>query len=131
MKQLKNDLKNVTKTLKSLTQKVEKIQKQIDKLDKPKTTRAKQTKKAPAKRIGAKKTTAKKTSAKKPVSRKGTTKTAYATVIGIINRSKKGVGAAKLVERTGFNQKKIANLLYKGKKQGKIKNVGRGIYVKA
>ena len=35
------------------------------------------------------------------------------------------------MEKTGYNQKKIANLVFKLRKQGKIKSVGKGVYVKA
>jgi len=35
------------------------------------------------------------------------------------------------VEKTGFNEKKIRNIVYKLKKQGKIMAKEKGIYVKA
>ena len=35
------------------------------------------------------------------------------------------------VTKTSFDEKKIANLVYKAKKQGKIKSAGKGIYIKA
>jgi hypothetical protein len=38
---------------------------------------------------------------------------------------------AALMEKTGYNQKKIANLVFKLRKQGKIKSVAKGVYVKA
>jgi len=53
------------------------------------------------------------------------------TVLRIINRYKKGVGTATLMEKTGYNQKKIANIVFKLKTQGKITSVGMGVYVKA
>lgn len=40
-------------------------------------------------------------------------------------RSKKGVDAATLMKKTEFDQKKINNIIYKLKKQGKIKSVGK------
>jgi len=57
--------------------------------------------------------------------------TAADTVLGIIKRSKKGVDTAALMEKTGYNQKKIANIVFKLKKQGKIKSDSKGVYVKA
>jgi len=107
VKKLQKDLQAVTKALKGLAVKVEN-------LDKPKA-KAKPVKKVAAKKIAT----------KKPEQ-----KTAYDTVIRIINRYKKGVDTATLMKKTGFNQKKIANLVYKGNKQGKIKSVGKGVYVK-
>jgi len=53
------------------------------------------------------------------------------TVLAIVSRSKKGVNTAILMEKTGYDQKKISNLLYKLKKQGKIKSVNKGVYLKA
>jgi len=71
-----------------------------------------------------KKAPVKKVAAKKPV-------TAVDTVLGIINRTKKGVDTAALMKKTGVDQKKIHNIVYKLKKQGKIKSVGKGVYLKA
>ncbi len=113
MKNLKKDLQAVTKALKGLSVKVEKIQKQVDKMDKPKA-KAKPVKRAPAKKAAA----------KKPA-------TAVDTVIKIINRTKKGVDTAALMKKSGFNQRKVHNVVYKLKKQGKIKSVGKGVYLKA
>jgi hypothetical protein len=57
--------------------------------------------------------------------------TAAETVLGIINRSRKGVDTKTLMKKTGFNAKKINNNIYKLTKEGKIKSVGRGVYLKA
>jgi hypothetical protein len=57
--------------------------------------------------------------------------TAADTVLAIINRSKKGVSTATLAEKTGFDNKKITNIVFMLRKQGKVKSVGRGVYVKA
>ncbi len=51
--------------------------------------------------------------------------------LGIIAKSKEGIDAAGLEKATGFNRKKIQNIVFKLKKQGKIKTEKRGIYVKA
>ena len=114
MKQLKNDLKAVSKSLKQLTRKAEQIAKQLDKLEKaqaPKKTRAKVT--------------------KNKVAKKSAKATAIATVFAVIKKSKKGVGTATLIKNTGFDDKKIWNNINMLKKQGKIRSGGRGIYVKA
>ncbi len=55
--------------------------------------------------------------------------TATDAVLQIIRQSKKGVDIAKLKEKTGFNDKKIRNIVHRASKQGKIKRFGRGIYV--
>ncbi|MFC1815732.1 hypothetical protein ACFL0M_07255 [Thermodesulfobacteriota bacterium] len=67
----------------------------------------------------------------KPKVAKKTTKTVIDTVLAIIIRSKKGVNIAALMEKTGFNEKQIHNNVYKLKKQGKVKSVGKGVYLKA
>jgi len=55
--------------------------------------------------------------------------TATDQVLDIINRSKKGVNTATLMEKTGFDQKKVRNILRRTYKQGKIKRADRGIYI--
>ena len=50
-------------------------------------------------------------------------------LLAIINRSKKGVDTATLMKKTGFNQKKVRNMLNRTYKQGKITRVAKGIYV--
>jgi len=112
---LKKDMQDVAKALKALTQKVEKVKKQIDKVAKPKAAPVKKaTRKAPPKKAAAKKQA-----------------TAADAALAIIGRSKKGVTNADLMKKTGFDQKKVANLFFKLKKQGKIKSKGKGLYVKA
>ena len=82
------------------------------------------------KRKPARKTVAKKVAVKKPAEKKPT-KTAIDTVLGIINGYKRGVNTATLMKRTGFNEKKIRNNVNTLKKRGKVKSVGRGVYLKA
>ena len=115
-KKLKKDLQAVNKELKALSKNTETLLKAVDKLEKPK-----------AKSIKAK--AVKKTPVKKPVPKKAAT--AADTVLAIINRYKKGVGTKSLIEKTGYNQKKISNLVFMLKKQGKIKSVAKGVYLKA
>ena len=124
MKNLKKNLQTVNKDLKALAKKVDGIIIAIDKLEKPKAT-----KKPKVKPVKAK--TVKKTPVIKAAVKKAAPATAVDTVLAIIKRSKKGVGTAALMEKTGYNRKKIANLVFSLGKQGKIKSVGKGAYVKA
>ena len=57
--------------------------------------------------------------------------TAGDTVLNIIEKSRKGVDAASLQKETGFTTKKIHNIVYKLKKQGKIISESKGFYKKA
>jgi predicted Rossmann fold nucleotide-binding protein DprA/Smf involved in DNA uptake len=129
MKNLKKNLQTVNRELKALAQKVDKIVVAVGKLEKPKA--AKKPKAKVVKRKPVKKTVAKKVAVKKPAAKKPAKLTAVDTVVGFINRTKKGIDTAALMEKTGFNEKKIHNIVYKLKKQGKVKSVGRGVYLKA
>ena len=128
MKNLKMNLQSVNKELKALAKKVDKMVAAVGKLEKPKATKKPRVK--AAKRKSVKKTVAKKVAAKKPAAKK-TTKTAVDTILGIIKGYKRGVNTAALMKKTGFNKKKIYNNIGKLKKQGKIKSVGKGVYLKA
>ena len=128
MKNIKKNLQAVNRELKALAKKVDQIVVAAGKLEKPKVEnkpKAKAVKKKPVRKPVAKKIAAKKTAAKK------TTKTFVDTVLGCIKRSKKGVNTATLMKKTGFSEKKIHNIVYKLKHQGKVKSAGRGVYVKA
>ncbi len=128
MKNLKKNLNAVNKNLKALAQKVDKIVIAVGKLEKPKV--AKQPKAKVVKRKPARKTVTKKVAVKKFAARK-TTKTAIDTVLGIIKKYKKGTDTVALMKKTGFNAKKIQNIIFKLKKQGKIKSEVKGIYLLA
>ena len=125
MKALKRDLQSVVKSLKALTQKTEKIAKKLNKLEKAmaaKKPRAKARVKAkPAKERVTRKVTVK----------KRTKVTAIDAVLGVMKRSRKGVTAAQIKENTGFSEKKIWEIVNRAKSQGRVKSVGRGVYVKA
>ena len=107
---LKKDLQSLQKEIKALEKKMDKLITAAEKVD-----RSKGAKKAPVKKPPAKKKPAK--------------MTATDQVLTIIKRSKKGVDTATLMKKTGFNQKKITNILHRTYKQGKIKRVEKGIYV--
>jgi len=106
----KRDLQALNKSVKALEKKMEKLIKDLDEGEKAKTTKKALPKKAPAKKRTAK-------------------LTATDKVLRIINRSKKGVDAPNLVKKTGFNDKKIQNILFRNNKLGRIKRVDRGKYV--
>lgn len=119
MKNLKKNLQAVNKELKALSKKTENLVKMLEKTTKPKAAKATKAKTASAK------------PEKSTVSKKADTKTAFDTVVGIINRHRKGVTVNQIKEKTGYDAKKIANIVYKGKINGKIKSVNKGVYLKA
>ncbi len=108
----KKDLQALKKDIKALERKMEKLIAATGKAGKVKATK-------------------KPTATKAPLKNKTAQPTATDQVLKIINRSKKGVNAATLMTKTGFNQKKISNIIQRIYKQGKIKRVGKGIYLRA
>jgi hypothetical protein len=119
----KKDLNALQKEIKALEKKMEKLIAAAGETDKSKAV-----KKSTAKPVKAK--TTKKAPAKKAPAKKGSAQpTATDQVLKIINRSKKGVDTGTLVKKTGFNQKKVTNILQRTYKQGKIKRAGKGVYV--
>ena len=75
------------------------------------------------------KTATKAKSVTKKAPAKGGKKTDTDKLLAIINRSKKGVDTTTLMKKTGFDQKKVRNMLNRTYKQGKITRVEKGIYV--
>ena len=65
----------------------------------------------------------------KKAAAKGGKKTDTDKVLEIIHRSKKGVDTATLMKKTGFDQKKVRNILHRTYKHGKITRAEKGIYV--
>jgi len=112
---LKKDITAIGNKLDNLIMAVEKSETKPTKASKPKAVKAKPAKKAP----------------KAPAKKKTVQVTATDQVLKIINRSKKGVDTATLMKKTGFNQKKVTNILQRTFKAGKIKRVDKGIYVGA
>ena len=129
MKEMQSLLKIMSDGLKTLAYGVETLAEKVDEIAKTQVP-VKPKKKKPAA------TAAKDRVVKRPVrkSLKGKDvkpSTASETVLKIIGRSKKGVSTAKIAEGTGYNQKKVSNIIYRLKKQGKIKNVQKGTYMKS
>lgn len=108
----KRDLQSLQRQFKALEKKMDKLIAAADKAEIPRAA-----KKAPAK--------------KAPATMSAARLTATDQVLKIIKRSKKGVDAAALVKKTGFDLKKVRNILQRTYKMGKIKRAGKGVYVGA
>lgn len=50
-------------------------------------------------------------------------------VLEVIKRFRKGVGVADIQARTGFENKKLRNIIYRLHKTGKIVRISRGLYI--
>ncbi len=113
------DLNALNKNIQALGKTLDRLLKAVEKDEKLK---AKPTRKIPTKRAPAKKA---------PAIKKAVQPTATDQVLKIIKGSKKGVDAPTLIKKTGFNQKKVRNILFRTYKQGKIKRLEKGIYTGA
>ncbi len=128
MKKLKQDLTAVNKELKALVKKTESLMKAADRVEKAQAAKPK--KASPKKAIKPK--TVKKVAAKiTPAKKRSVKPTDTDKVLNIIKRSKKGVTTQTLIKKTGFDAKKIANMVFRATKMGKIKSVSKGVYVGA
>ena len=126
MKKLKQDLKTVNKELKALVKKTDSLMKNGDRIEKAQAAEAK--KASPKKKSNPR--AVKKVAAKNAPAKKTRLKlTATDKVLNIISKSKKGVSVQALIKKTGFDQKKVANILFRVSKMGKIKSVSKGVYV--
>ena len=55
-------------------------------------------------------------------------KSATETVLELISRSNNGIGIAKVREQTGYDDKKLRNIIFRLNKMEKIMRVNRGTY---
>jgi predicted Rossmann fold nucleotide-binding protein DprA/Smf involved in DNA uptake len=117
MKNLKKNLQSLNMDLKALAKKTDTLIVAFEKLEKSKSAKIKPAKKMPV---------------KKHTVRKAGKIPATDIVFGVIDAAgKKGIKTGNLIMTTRFSEKKILNLVYRLKKQGKIKRVEKGLYVKA
>lgn len=63
------------------------------------------------------------------VGRRKAAMTAIDVVLDTIKRSKLGIDFAAIQAKTGFDEKKIRNIIFRLNKTGKIKRKSRGIYI--
>ena len=120
---LKGDLQAVKRDIKALEKKLEKLLKAYEKPQRPKAARKVKRRTVKSKtRAVAKKTTRRK---------RAPQMTATEQILKIVRRSRKGVDVPTLKAKTGFQDKKVRNIIFRASKEGKIKKVGRGIYVGA
>ena len=114
MKHLKKELEAITEELKALTRKTDRMIKQVEKLDKGQAAKRPETR-----------------AKKEIIVRKGKKISATDTVLAIIKKSRRSIDNATLINKTGFRDNNVRAILSRLTKQGKIKKVGKGMYVKA
>jgi len=136
MKEVQKLLKLVSDGLKSLAQGVDAIAEKVDETAKTKRNVTPQSKKQSESPKSDKSENKAVKEAEKPAPQAAKQKaakpaTAMDTVLNIIGSSKTGINTATIREKSGYEQKKVSNIVYKLKKQGKIKALKKGVYVKA
>ena len=104
------------KEFNDLTKRVEALEKAVKGRKRPPTKTARRAKKAKA---AAKKT---------PASRVKPQVTDSDKVLKLLKQYRAGADVSKLKARTGFEDKKIRNIIFKLSKKGRIKRTGRGVY---
>ena len=123
---LKKDLLALKQEFKAVENKMKMLLKAVEKSGKsPKTAAKKAATGKTIKANVAKTAPVKKTAPQK----KAIQATATDQILRIIKRFKKGVDVPTLKEKTGFDDKKVRNIVFRATKEGKIKKFGRGIYV--
>jgi len=126
MKELQSVLNIVSDGLKTLAKGVEAIAEKVDEVAKSQGV-VQPTRKKPS--TATKKVKAVKKSAQKPAKKKEVKSATDADkVLAIIGHSKNGASTAVIAQKTGYSQKKIANIIYRLRKQQKIKSVEKGVY---
>jgi len=63
------------------------------------------------------------------IGRRKTALTAIDVVLDTIKRSQQGIGFATIQAKTGFDEKKIRNIIFRLNRIGKIQRKSRGIYI--
>ena len=118
-------LKNIAADLKTISKEINAIATQVGKVTKPQakiTAKTKRVKKV----IKAK--TPKKSNSKKTSPSTKESSSIVDSVLEVIRNAAGGIAHVAILEKTGFGQRQVSNAVFKLKKQGKVKNVSRGVY---
>jgi hypothetical protein len=125
MRGTKNELRKVIKGLEDLIRKAEKIEKGLTE----EGTVAARRKGAGRPRTRKRVIAPKRVAPRRIPAQAGKGRTATGMVFGIIKKSRRGATTTQIRNGTGFDEKKIWNVINRLKSQGKIKSARRGIYV--
>ena len=118
--------------LKTLAEEIKVISKLVDQLADNSTSILTKSiaNRTPKKTPATKKTQSKKNAAKEiKAENLEDNRTASDIVYELVKNSNNGANYAYIMEKTGFKRKKVANIFFNLKRQGKIKSVGKGVYI--
>ena len=121
VQEIQKELQLVVKSIQQLADSIGTIAKEVEKLVKADSPKVVKAKRAP---------TRKKVVVKNGVVEKVKRIPATQIVYDMIQKSAQGVDTAALMKSTGFNQRKVHNITFRLKQQGRIESVGRGVYKK-
>jgi predicted Rossmann fold nucleotide-binding protein DprA/Smf involved in DNA uptake len=121
-------LKNIAADLRTISKEINAIAAQVGKVTKPQAKIAAKTKRV--KKVIKAKAPKKVTSKKTPPSMKESS-SIVDSVFEVIRNAAGGIAHVAILEKTGLGQRQVSNAVFKLKKQGKVKNVDRGIYAVA
>ncbi|MFO8085837.1 MAG: hypothetical protein R6U27_16125 [Desulfobacterales bacterium] len=124
MKELENFLQNVAKGLRSLADVVDSLAEKSEEFKnfscfEPETEEMAKAIKAKTGNGGG----------RRKIIRMEKPTTAAETVFQVIQAQKGGIDTSDLIKTTRFEEKKVRNIIYKLKKQNRIKAARRGVYV--
>ena len=118
-------LKDIAADLKTMSKEINAIASQVGKVTKPQAKVASLTKRV--KKAVKARTPRKSTTQKTSPSAKGSS-SIVDSVFEVIRNAGDGVSHVAILEKTGLGQRQVSNAVFKLKKQGKVKNVDRGVY---
>lgn len=118
LQQIRNELQSVVKSIQQLNASVGTIVAAFEKINGEESPRPK------AKRSPVRKKVVVKNGVVETIKRVPSTKIVY----DILRKSNQGMDIADLMKATGYDQRKVYNITFRLKKEGKIENVGRGAY---
>jgi predicted Rossmann fold nucleotide-binding protein DprA/Smf involved in DNA uptake len=136
-KNMRKILETIHSGLQMLSGQTEKLMKAVENFEKEEAEATrKKTATGPSRGTAKKKApraTAKKqrTKGKRPATKKPAEKTATEKVVEIVEKANRPLDVAALAEMTGYDQKKVRNIVSRATKQGRINRAGRGLYVAA
>jgi len=124
MKELETFLQNVAEGLRSLAGIVDTLAEKSGQMDKFDPAGCEDSKNAEGVKVKSNNG-----SKKRKIIRIGKATTAAEAIYQVIKSKKEGIDTSDLIKETDFEEKKVRNIIYKLKKQNKIKTAKRGVYV--
>jgi hypothetical protein len=124
MKELESFLQNVAEGLRSLAGIVDTLADKSGQLQEFNPAGCEDPKNAEAVKVNSNNV-----SKRRKIIRTAKTATAAEAIYQVIKSKKAGIDTSDLIKETDFEEKKVRNIIYKLKKQNKIKTAKRGVYV--